>query len=243
MFDREDFEASKRENARKQAADPQLTKLTNEFLTVSDRHNYFYQWTWCGLPLIQLPADIVALQELVWTCQPDVVVETGIAWGGSMVFFASIMELVGKGRVIGVDVVLPDKNREAISRYPFSKRIELVHGSSIDPTVIAGVKAMIKPGEKVMVILDSNHTHEHVLEELRAYAPLVSQGQYLIVSDTIVEDLPPQTHRKRPWGPGNNPKTALRAYMQETDRFEVDQYLNDKILTTCMPDGYVRCIK
>ncbi len=242
MFDRDELEATKRSNAQAQAADPRLAGIVHDFLVETDRHGYDYQWTWCGLPMIQLPADIVATQEVIWARQPDLIIETGIAWGGSLVFYASILELIGKGRVIGVDTVLPDKNRHEIMKHRFSPRIELLHGSSTDPDIVATIKSRVQPGDTVMVLLDSNHTHDHVLQELRLYAPLVTPGQYLVVSDTAIEDIPAQTHRPRPWGPGNNPKTALHAYLGETDRFEIDPYINAKLLATCSPDGYLCCV-
>ncbi len=209
----------------------------------ADQYNYAYQWTWLGVPMIQLPSDIVALQEVIWETRPDVIVETGVAWGGSIVYQASILELIGKGEVIGIDVTIPENNREAMAAYGFSRRINLIEGSSVDPDIFAEVTGRISPGSSVMVILDSNHTHEHVLAELELYAPLVTPGQYLVCADTVVEDIPPQDHRPRPWGPGNNPKTALLAYLEGTDRFEADTYIHNKLLITCSDGGYLRCIK
>jgi len=243
MFDREEFEKTRRESAAKQADDADLADVARDFIIGSDRHGYGYQWNWLGLPIIQMPSDIVAVQEVIWETQPDVIIETGIAWGGSVVLYASILELIGNGRVVAVDTVLPDNNVSAIMRYPFSSRITLLEGSSIDPEVAGRVKACIRDDDKVMVLLDSNHTHDHVLEELRIYAPLVTPGQHLVVSDTIIEDIPTQTHRPRPWAPGNNPKTALKAYLEETDRFEDARYINSKLLATFNPEGYLKCIK
>jgi len=243
MFDRDEFEKSKRETAAAQMQDEGLKRLALDFVTASDHYGYGYQWTWLGMPIIQFPADIIAVQEIIWETRPDVIIETGIAWGGSVVLYASLLHLIGKGCVVAVDKVLPNKNIENIMKYPFSERISLYEGSSIDPGIAAQVSAHVKDGDKVMVLLDSNHSHDHVLEELRLYAPLVTKGQYLVVSDTVVEDIPQQTHRPRPWGPGNNPKTAMIAYLEETDRFERDSYINDKLLTTYTPDAYLRCKK
>ena len=243
MFEREKLESEKMATAKTQAEDSDLQKKALEFVINSDKHGYAYQWTWLGLPMIQLPADIVVTQEVIWQTQPDVIIETGVAWGGSILMYASLMQLYGKGKVIGIDLNLYDHVSEQIMSYPFSNRIQLYKGSSTDESIVAKIKSQIKPGDKVMVILDSNHTHEHVLNELRAYGSLVSKGQFLIVSDTIVEDIPPQTHRPRPWGPGNNPKTALFQYLKEVDRFEIDAYTNTKLLTTFSPMGYVKCIK
>lgn len=242
MFDREEFERSKIETANAQGQDASLCRIAQDFVIAADRHGYGYQWTWLGMPIIQLPADIVATQEIIWQTKPDVIIETGIAWGGSVVMYASLLQLIGKGRVIAVDTVLPEKNRTQIMKYPFSNRISLIEGSSSDEAVVAQVKSLVGPNESVMLLLDSNHTHQHVLDELRLYAPLVTKGQYLIVSDTIIEDIPPQ-NRERPWGVGNNPKTALRAYMQETAAFEVDEHVNNKLLATYTPGGYLRRIR
>lgn len=243
MFDREAFESEKREQAAAQMRDPDLRKLALDFVVQSDKYSYGYQWTWLGLPIIQLPPDILAVQEIIWENKPDVIIETGIAWGGSIVFYASLLELIGKGKVVGVDRVLPEKNRREIMKYAFSGRITLIEGSSTDPGVVKKVKAEVKPGQSVMLLLDSNHTHEHVLEELRQYGPLVTAGQYLVVSDTVVEDIPLQTHRPRPWGPGNNPRTAMEAYLKEMNRFEEDEYVNKKLLITYTPNGYLRCVE
>lgn len=242
MFDRDQFEASKKQTASEQMKDAVLRKTALDFVVESDKHGYGYQWTWLGLPFIQMPQDMIVTQEVIWETKPDVIIETGIAWGGSIVFYASLLQLIGKGEVVAVDLNLYDHVAQQVMGYPFSNRIHLYKGSSTDPSVAAKIKSHVKSGQKVMVLLDSNHTHQHVLDELRVYAPLVTKGQYLIVSDTIVEDIPSQTHRPRPWGPGDNPKTALRQYMKESNRFEVDRYMNDKLLLTFSPDGYCRCI-
>lgn len=243
MFIREDLEKDKQAAARQQYADERLRKLSMDFLVESDKYGYGYQWSWLGMPFIQMPQDIVLTQELIWQHKPDVIIETGIAWGGSVVFYASLMQLYGKGKVVAVDLNLYDHVAEQIMTFPFSDRITLYKGSSTDQSIVDKIMSHITPGASVMVLLDSNHTHQHVLDELRLYAPLVTKGQYLVVSDTIVEDMPPQLHRPRPWGPGDNPKTALLAYMKETDRFERDEYINAKSLLTYTPDGYVRCVK
>ncbi len=243
MFIREDLEKSKRETAVAASNDESLRKQSLDFIVDSDKYGYGYQWTWLGLPFIQMPQDMIVTQEIIWATKPDVIIETGIAWGGSVVFYASLLQLLGKGEVVAVDLNLYDHVRDQIMSYPFSNRIHVYKGSSTDASIAAKMKAHVKPGQKVMVLLDSNHSHQHVLDELRIYAPLVTKGQYLVVSDTICEDIPKQEHRPRPWGPGDNPKTALRAYMKETDRFEIDRYTNDKLLLTYSPDGYCRCIK
>lgn len=242
-FDRAKLEDDRQKTAKTLEQDNEVQKLAIDLITKSDRHFHAYQWNWLGLPIIQMTEDVMAAQELIWEIKPDVIVETGIAWGGSMVLYASILELIGKGSVIGVDVVLPQGNIDRIMAYPFSKRISMICGSSIDPSVADRVKAKIRPGQTVMLMLDSNHTHDHVLEELKLYAPLVTKGSYIIVSDTVVEDIPEQTHRPRPWGHGNNPKTAVNEYLKTTDRFELDPYYNAKVLMTFDKGGYLRCVK
>lgn len=242
MFKRDELEADKRRTAAAQMSDAALRKTALDFIVNSDKHGYGYQWAWLGLPFIQMPQDMIATQEIIWETKPDVIIEAGIAWGGSVVFYASLLQLIGKGNVVAVDLNLYDHVADQIMSYPFSNRIHLYKGSSTDPSVADKIRSHVTAGQKVMVILDSNHTHQHVLEELRSYGPLVTKGQYLIVSDTIVEDIPAQDHRPRAWGPGDNPKTALRQYMKECRRFEIDPYINDKLMLTYSPEGYCRCI-
>lgn len=241
--DRLQFEQDKRTLAAEMAADPELAARALDVLIQSDRHNWSYQWSWLGVPIIQMPPDLVAVQEILWDARPDVIIETGVARGGSLIFYASILQLLGKGRVIGIDIDIRPHNRDSIERHPLAHRIELVAGSSVDAATVARVRRSIPAGASVMVILDSNHTHAHVLDELRLYAPLVTRGQFLIVADTMVERIPAQAHRPRPWGPGNNPETALDAYLAETDRFERDPFVNAKLLISSSPGGYLRCLK
>lgn len=243
MFDRKSFERDKRRQAAAQAGDARLKTLAHDFNVASYLYDYGYQWTWLGMPIIQLPSDILTVQEILWETRPTLVIETGVAWGGSIVFYASILQLLGEGRVVGIDSVLPDENRGEILKYPFSHRITLLKGSSVADETFAQVRDMVRPDDRVMVMLDSNHTHDHVLAELRLYAPLVTKGQFLVVSDTHVEYFPDQVPRKRPWGPGSNPFTALQAYMTESDRFAVDEYIDNKLLLTYTPHGYLRCMK
>ena len=236
-----EFEASKREAAARMAADEQLTAEALALNVAADRHDWSYQWSWLGVPVIQMPTDIVALQEVIWETRPQLIVETGIARGGSLILSASILELLGEGEVLGIDIDIRAHNREAIESHPLAKRIRMIEGSSVDKAVVAEATLAAAEVDRVMVILDSNHTHEHVLAELRAYAALVTPGQFLIVADTFVEDIPRQEHRPgRPWGPGDNPATALRAWLAETDGFEPDPFVNAKLLLTASPGGYLR---
>lgn len=243
MDDTAKFEGQKKRYAIDMSQDSELRNLAREVVIRADAHNYSYLWNWLGLPIIQMPTDVVALQEVIWETQPTVIVEAGVARGGSVVFLASMLQLLGRGTVVGVDIDIRPHNRKRIEEHPMSPRIRLIEGSSTAPGVVAEVKQSITPDDRVMVILDSDHTHQHVLEELRLYAPLVTAGQYLIVADTVVEDIPPQAHRPRKWGPGNNPATALRAYLQECDRFEVDAFIDAKLLESSSPSGYLRCTK
>jgi cephalosporin hydroxylase len=240
--DSREFERKKREAAANMVQDADLAIRAREALVAADRHGYTYQWTWLGMPIIQMPEDVLVLQEIVWATKPDVVIETGIARGGSLIFFASLFELLGRGLVVGVDIDIREENRIAITNHSLAGRIHLIEGSSTDPAVAEEVKSAIQGDKNIMVVLDSNHTHEHVLNELRVYAPLVTVGQFLVVADTVVEHIPAQTHRPRPWGPGNNPLTALQQYLLEDRGLEADASWNNKLLWTSSPGGYLKRI-
>lgn len=244
--DRLEFEAQKKRQSIALGQDEALFQRTADTLIDLDRYDYAYLWSWLGLPIIQLPADIIATQEVIWSSKPDVIVETGVARGGSMIFLASMMQLLGRGKVIGVDIDIRAHNRESIESHPLSHRVSLIQGPSTDPDVLAKVRAEIPSGARVMVILDSNHSRDHVLAELNAYGPLVTCGQYLVVADTALGRLrPDQTPQKRAsvWKPGNEPLTALRAYLATTDRFEADEALNGKLVLSSSPGGYLMCRK
>ncbi len=242
MFDRDQFDQQKQKNIENAFEDKELNDLALKFITKSDQHNYAYNWTWLGLPIIQMPEDIVIIQEIIADSKPDIIIETGIAWGGSIVLYASILELLGNGKVIGIDTVLPQKNIDQIMNYSFSKRIHLLQGSSTDQKIITQVKDLIKPSDKVMVILDSNHTHEHVFNELQAYKEFVSKDHYLVISDTVVEEIPAQLHRSRPWGHGNNPRTAVDTFLKEEVRFSRDNEHNKKAVNSFTRNGYLKKI-
>jgi cephalosporin hydroxylase len=212
---------------------------TANFMRVSIDAQYSYNFRWMGRPIIQYPQDMIAMQEILWDVRPDLIVETGIAHGGSLVYYASLCELMGHGEVLGIDIDIRPHNREAIEAHPMFKRIRLLQGSSTDPAIVAQVHAMAA-GKRVLVVLDSNHTHDHVLAELQAYAPLVSVGSYCVVFDTVVEDLPPGLYSDRPWDVGNNPKTAVHEYLRQDGRFEIDRDIEAKIQITVAPDGYLR---
>ena len=240
--DRAAFEKHTQKQANRMAADLELQHLAMSTLVASDAFDYTYFWKWLGLPIIQMPDDIVAMQEIIWETRPQVVIETGFARGGSVIFYSSILQLIGEGRVVSVDIDVREHNRRAVEEHPLGSRVDFVEGSSTAPDTMDRVRALVSGSARVMVVLDSNHTHEHVLDELRLYGPLVTEGQFLVVSDTVVEDIPPQTHRPREWGPGNNPKTALQEYLRETNRFEPDPWFNSKVLVTSSRGGYLRCV-
>jgi cephalosporin hydroxylase len=236
------FEAECREQIAQQGDDQKLTGLARDFFNESAKHKYSYHFSWMGRPIIQLPQDMMAMQEIIWQVKPDLVIECGIAHGGSIIYYASLLELQGHGEVLGIDLDIRSHNREAIESHPMSKRISMIEGSSIDPAIAAQVRAAAE-GKKVILVLDSNHTHDHVLEELRLYAPLVSVDSYCVVMDTVVEDMPADFFPDRPWGPGDNPKTAVWKYLEENKDFEIDQQMQNKLLITVAPDGYLRRVR
>lgn len=240
MDDTSAFEQQRSRKAAALAASPEAQRLLTQTLTELDKFDYTYQSTWMGLPIIQSPSDIVVQQEIIWGCRPTVIIETGVARGGSVVFLASMLSLVNGRKVIGVDIDIRAHNRARIEAHPMAKMIELIEGSSTAPDTIGAVKRELREDDRVMVVLDSNHTHTHVLEELRLFAPLVTPGQFLVVADTVVEYLPVQDHRPRPWGPGNNPMTAMREFQLYHPEFITDRSINDKLALSCNPEGYLR---
>ncbi len=214
------------------------------WLSEVSKHKYSYNFTWMGRPIIQFPQDILAMQELIWKIQPELIIETGIAHGGSLIFHASILELIGgQGQVLGIDIDIREHNRVEIEKHPMFNRIHMIQGSSIDKSVIEQVGQFAEGKQRILVVLDSNHTHSHVLKELELYAPLVTTGSYLVVFDTVIEDMPEDSFPDRPWGKGNNPKTAVWEFLKTCDRFEIDKDLEAKLLITVAPDGYLKCIK
>lgn len=240
----EEFAERNRDHIRTMQRDTELQRLSRAWFDRASRHEYSYHFTWLGRPVIQFPADLIALQEVIWSVKPRAIIETGIARGGSLIFHASMLQLLdGDGIVVGVDVDIRPHNRNAVEAHPLSSRIRVIQGSSVDQDVVATVRSQVQDRTPVMVVLDSNHTHEHVLRELRLYAPLVTMGSYLVVLDTVIDDLPGDLSSGRPWGKGNNPRTALQEFLASTDRFVRDDELGGKLLATVAPDGYLRCIK
>jgi cephalosporin hydroxylase len=237
------FKKEVEDNIIKQGNNELLKKAANEFMAASIRSKYSYNFTWLGRPIIQYPQDIIAIQEIIYQVQPDLIIETGIAHGGSLILHASICELIGKGEVLGIDIDIREHNKAEIVKHPMSKRISMIQGSSIAPETVEQAKAIAKGKEKVLVILDSNHTHEHVFQEIMLYSPLVTIGSYLLVFDTVVEDLPNDIYNDRPWGIGDNPKTAVWKFLENSDQFEIDKAMDNKLLISVAPEGYLKRIK
>ncbi len=226
------------------AADPEVAAAAQALFAGSCRYRYSYNFSWLGRPVIQYPQDLIATQEIIWNTRPDLIIETGIAHGGSLIFYASLLELLGgDGRVVGIDIDIRKHNRVEIERHPMFKRITMIEGSSIDPGVAERVHEHARGRQRIMVVLDSNHTHDHVHSELKLYSGLVTKGSYLIVFDTVVEDMPEGLITDRPWGKGNNPKTAVWEFLKTNDRFVIDREIEHKLLLTVAPDGYLKCVK
>ena len=212
-----------------------FSEISRDWLISSVENKYSYNFTWLGRPIIQYPQDLMALQEIIWRTKPDLIIETGIAHGGSLIFYASMLELIGHGHVLGIDIDIREHNYVEIIKHPMVKRISMIQGSSIDDEIV-GVAREFATG-KTMVCLDSLHTHDHVLRELELYSPLVTKGCYLVVFDTCIEDLP---ETDKPWGKGNNPKTALDEFLKYNNRFVVENL--DKLMITVAPGGYLKCV-
>jgi len=229
---------------------PELWQKTYDWMFADNMKHYSYHFEWLGRPIIQYPQDIVQFQEIVWRTKPDLIIETGIAHGGSLVLSASMLALLDispppqkKRMVLGIDIDIRKHNREAIEAHPLANKIKMIEGSSIDENLVKEVRNFAKNFQSIMVCLDSNHTHDHVLQELELYAPLVSVGNYCIVWDTVVEDMPEGSTPDRPWGKGNNPKTAVWEYLKTHAEFEIDRDIQNKLLITVAPDGYLKKVR
>jgi cephalosporin hydroxylase len=256
MNPHEQFKQEVAENIKGLSQDHDVQALSRIWVREISRHKWAYNFRWLGRPAIQFPNDAWALQELIWEIKPDLIIETGIAHGGSLILSASMLALLdmceaiesgtvldpkkSKRKVLGLDIDIRQHNREAIEAHPMSSRIQMIQGSSIAPEVIQQVKAVAKNHQRVLVCLDSNHTHDHVLAELKAYAPLTSVGSYCVVMDTLVEDIPNDMCLDRPWSPGNNPKTAVWEYLKSHAEFEIDKSIDHKLLISVAPDGYLK---
>jgi cephalosporin hydroxylase len=240
------FEKINKKYITKMSKDQNFQKLSKSWFKSSEKFQYSYHFSWMGRPIIQYPQDMIALQELIWKIKPDLIIETGIARGGSLIFSASILQLIGKGSVVGIDVDIRRHNQIEIEKHSMFKRIKMIEGSSIDPKVVKKIHQLAKNKKQILVILDSNHTHEHVLRELEVYSPLVTKNSYLIVFDTVIEDISTskiKSHQKRPWGKGDNPKTAVKSFLNSNKRFIIDKEIENKLMITVAPSGFLKCIK
>lgn len=226
-----------------------LKTQSRSWMTESARGRYSYNFSFMGRPIIQYPQDMVAMQELVWKTQPDLIIETGIAHGGSLVFYAAMLELnaicggQANAQVLGIDIDIRASNRAAIEAHPMARRINMIQGSSIAPEIVRRVCEAAEGMRRVLVVLDSNHTHDHVLAELEAYGDLVTIGSYCVVFDTVVEDLPADQFPNRPWGPGNNPKTAVHAFLARHPNFEIDRAMDAKLQISVAPEGFLMRVR
>tara|TARA_B110000881_G_C18582359_1_gene522565 strand:+ start:873 stop:1556 length:684 start_codon:yes stop_codon:yes gene_type:complete len=224
--------------------DTNVKKNSKEWFDSVFNYEYSYHFSWLGRPIIQFPQDMVAIQELIWKIKPDLIIETGIAHGGSLIFSASILEMIGKGEVIGIDIDIRKHNKKLIEKHPMFKRIKMIEGSSVDKSIINKIHKLAKNKKKILVLLDSKHTEKHVLKELKAYSKVVTKGSYIVVFDTIIEDTDSKkASENRPWGIGNNPKTAVWKFLEKNKRFKIDKFIERKLLITSCPDGYLKCIK
>lgn len=254
----EKFQAEVTRNIAGLKEDKDVQALSRIWLREITRHKYAYNFTWLGRPLIQFPQDMVAIQELVWKTRPDLIIETGIAHGGSLIMSASLLALLDYSdaiesgaaldprnthrRVLGIDIDIRPHNRAAIAAHPMAHRIDMIEGSSVAPETIAKVHEIARSYPRVLVLLDSNHTHDHVLAELEAYAPLVNRDGYCVVFDTLIEDMPDDLISDRPWRKGNNPKTAVHEFLRHHPEFAIDEDIEVKTLITVAPSGYLRRI-
>jgi cephalosporin hydroxylase len=220
-----------------------LNDAAHAFNVESNKAQYSYNFSWMGRPIIQYPQDMIAMQEIIWQVKPDLIIETGIAHGGSLIFYASLLELIGKGVVLGIDIDIREHNRKEIEAHPMFKRIRMIQGSSIDASLVREVEKIAAGNQTVMVCLDSNHTHSHVLDELKFYSPFVTVGSYLVVFDTIVEDMPENYLPGRSWGRGDNPKTAVHEFLKTHPEFVIDTDMDNKLLISVAPQGYLKRIK
>ena len=245
----EQFKREGRAEIEIQGADEALQHASRDWMDKANARKYSYHFEWLGRPVIQYPQDMLAMQEIIWSVQPDLIIETGIAHGGSLIFFASMLELNAAcggprdAEVLGVDIDIRAHNRAAIEAHPMSKRISMIQGSSVAPDVIEQVRAKADERQRILVSLDSNHTHDHVLAELQFYAPLTSVGSYCMVFDTVIDDMPAEMFPDRPWGPENNPKTAVREYLKTHPEFEIDRHLDNKLLVSVAPEGFLRRVR
>ncbi len=221
-----------------------LQNKAKEVLIEADKHRWIHQSSWMGEPILNLQQDILAIENIFWNTRPENIIEVGVAWGGSLLFGASLLQLFGGKKAIGIDIFIPpDLRKRLMNKGKISKKISLIQGESTHKSTISKLKKIIGNSKKNLIILDSYHAHQHVLEELELYSQFVGKGNYIIVGDTIVEDIPKQKHRPRPWGPGNSPKSAMKHFLKKNNKFIIDRNFDKKLLFSCHPEGYLRAIK
>ncbi len=259
IYTRQEFDQLRLDTARKMAQDKKLKATANGVLADADQYYYFHQPNWLGEPVLNLPQDMFAIQEIMFQTRPDYVIECGVAWGGGLLFYATLLQALGGKGVIGIDIFMPDDMKQRVMSSPVAKRrcvpedgdegavgddmIKLFEASSIEDSTKSLVAEELKGSKKVLVILDSHHTHDHVLRELQLYSEFVGEGQYLICGDTIVEYMGDEAHRDRPWGKGNNPMTALNEFLDGNDQWAIDEDLEAKLLLTSNPRGFIQRVK
>ncbi len=237
-----DFEKRNNKMINLMNKDKKLLKLTKDWFDRAFGHEYSYHFSWLGRPIIQFPQDMIAIQEIIWRTKPDLIIETGIAHGGSLIFSASILELIGKGKVLGIDIDIREHNKKEIEKHLLKKRITMLEGSSLDENILKKVKKLAQNKTHILLFLDSFHTHDHVLQELEMYSPFVKKGGYIVVFDTLIEFMPKGSFQDRPWGKGNNPHTAVKKFLKQNKRFKIDKEIEKKLLITSCPDGFLKCI-
>jgi len=223
--------------------DKKMLKLSRDWFDRAFSSEYSYNFSWLGRTIIQFPQDMIAIQEIIWKTKPDLIIETGIAHGGSLIFSASILELIGKGKVVGIDIDIRKHNRKEIEKHPLKKRIIMLEGSSLDENILKKVKKLAQNKTRILLFLDSFHTHDHVLQELEMYSSLVKKEGYIVVFDTLVEFSKNISFQNKPWGKGNNPHTAVKKFLSQNKRFKIDKEIEKKLLITSCPDGFLKCIR
>jgi len=240
----EQFKLERALDIKKMSEDDELKELSIEWMIKADKYKYTYNFSWLGRPIIKFPNDIVIMQEIIWDVKPDLIIETGIAHGGSIIFSASMLELIGKdGLVVAVDIDIREHNKKEIENHPQSKRIKMFEGDSVSEEIVSKVREIARSRKQVMVCLDSLHTHKHVLKEMELYSPLVTVGSYMILPDTFIEYFPKGYYKDRPWDVGNNTMTAIREFLSKNDNFIIDKEKSDKLMITEAFDGYLKRVK